>query len=138
MDIDDHGFAIINYRNGIRANFTLNMFANEFYEELVITGAKKGICSIRKSKRDKKRQTKASIMVEVEGHQHYEGSKIGYRERHHGATFFEHEALISQLARRGRCRNSQTRSIGYVSGERCTEIHFKNNVQRLPSMLSER
>ena len=41
-------------------------------------------------------------MVEVEGHQHYEGSIIGYppsieKSGHHGATFFEHEALISQL-----------------------------------------
>ena len=101
-DIDDHGFAIINYRNGIRANFTLNMFANEFYEELVITGEKGRLVASEKASADKKRQTKASIMVEVEGHQHYEGSKIGYppsieKSGHHGATFFEHEALISQL-----------------------------------------
>ncbi len=101
-DIDDHGFAIINYRNGIRANFTLNMFASEFYEELVITGEKGRLVASEKASADKTRQTKASIMVEVEGHQHYEGSKIGYppsieKSGHHGATFFEHEALISQL-----------------------------------------
>ena len=101
-DIDDHGFVIINYCNGIRANFTLNMFANEFYEELVVTGDKGRLVASEKASTDKDRQTKASIMVEVDGHQHYEGSEIGYtpsieKSVNHGATFFEHEALIGQL-----------------------------------------
>ena len=101
-DIDDHGFVIINYCNGIRANFTLNMFANEFYEELVVTGEKGRLVASEKASTDKNRQTKASIMVEVKGHQYYEGTEIGYpanieKSGHHGATFFEHEALIDQL-----------------------------------------
>ena len=104
-DIDDHGFVIINYCNGIRANFTLNMFANEFYEELIVTGDKGRLVASEKASTDKDRQTKASIMVEVDGHQHYEGSEIGYpasieKSGHHGATFFEHEALMGQLQKK--------------------------------------
>ena len=37
-DIDDHTFVVIDYANGIRANFTLNMFCPEFHEELIICG----------------------------------------------------------------------------------------------------
>jgi len=37
-DIDDHGFVTIDYSNGVRASFTLNMFCPDFYEELVVSG----------------------------------------------------------------------------------------------------
>ncbi|MEM9404377.1 MAG: Gfo/Idh/MocA family oxidoreductase, partial [Pseudomonadota bacterium] len=37
-DIDDHGYVIVDYRNGVRGNFTLNMFSPHFFEELVVTG----------------------------------------------------------------------------------------------------
>ena len=46
--------------------------------------------------------SKANLVVEVDGHQAYKGQDVTYppvieRSGHHGATFFEHEALIDQL-----------------------------------------
>ncbi|MEO0578653.1 MAG: Gfo/Idh/MocA family oxidoreductase, partial [Pseudomonadota bacterium] len=38
-DIDDHAFVIIDYRNGIRAAFALNMFSPQFHEELIVSGS---------------------------------------------------------------------------------------------------
>ncbi|MDA0630662.1 MAG: Gfo/Idh/MocA family oxidoreductase, partial [Proteobacteria bacterium] len=38
-DIDDHAMVIVEYENGIRGQFTLNMFARELYEELIVGGA---------------------------------------------------------------------------------------------------
>ena len=37
-DIDDHAMVIIDYDNDVRASFTLNMFCQELYEELVVVG----------------------------------------------------------------------------------------------------
>ena len=37
-DILDNAFVIIDYENGVRANFSLCMFAPMFYEELVVCG----------------------------------------------------------------------------------------------------
>ena len=101
-DIDDHGYAIINYCNGIRANFTLNMFSSEFYEELIVTGERGRLIVSENASPNKNKKTKATIRVEVPGHPYYAETEIGYPELveksgHHGATFFEQEALICQL-----------------------------------------
>ena len=37
-DIDDNAMVIVDYQNGIHANFTLNMFSPQFHEELIICG----------------------------------------------------------------------------------------------------
>ncbi len=37
-DIDDHSMVIVEYENGIRGQFTLNMFSQELYEELIVGG----------------------------------------------------------------------------------------------------
>jgi len=101
-DIDDHGFVIINYSNGIRANFTLNMFSNEFYEELVVTGERGRLVASENGSIDKRKESRSAITVEVLGHPYYEEYEVGYPEHveksgHHGATFFEQAALINKL-----------------------------------------
>ena len=40
MPIHHHAFVIIDFANGVRANFTLNMFCHDFTEELVVTGGR--------------------------------------------------------------------------------------------------
>ena len=37
-DIDDHAFVIVDYANGVRGNFTLNMFCHDFTEDLTLCG----------------------------------------------------------------------------------------------------
>lgn len=100
-DIHDHGFVIINYENGIRASFALNMFSRELYEELVVVGDNGRLVATENSSFDTA-GSKAMIKVEVPGHQDYDFREVTYpqiveRSGHHGATFFEHEALIAQL-----------------------------------------
>lgn len=101
-DIDDNAFVTIQYGNGVRANFILNMFANELYEELIVTGEKGRLVASEHASFDRQKSSKAEIMVEVPDHQRYTPQDITYpelveRSGHHGATYFEHEALIDQL-----------------------------------------
>ncbi|MEQ8954356.1 MAG: Gfo/Idh/MocA family oxidoreductase [Gammaproteobacteria bacterium] len=102
-DIHDHGFVIINYSNGVRANFTLNMFAQELYEEMIVTGEKGRLIATESSSFKRDESSHGKIKVEVEGHADYlQFRELTYpavieRSGHHGATFFEHEALIAQL-----------------------------------------
>ncbi len=100
-DIHDHGFVVINYENGIRASFALNMFAQELYEEMIV-GGENGRLVATECSSFKTEGSKGLIKVEVEGHEDYDFRDVTYpeiieRSGHHGATFFEHEALITQL-----------------------------------------
>lgn len=113
-DIHDHGFVIINYENGVRASFALNMFSQELYEELIVAGTKGRLLAAEHSS-FKREGSRGLIKVEVEGHADYEFRDVSYpelveRSGHHGATFFEHEALIAQL--RGQETDSATLEQG--------------------------
>ena len=101
-DIHDHAFVIIEYGNGIRANFTLNMFSEELYEELIVCGEKGRLLATETSSFKRDESSIGRIKVEVDGHPDYNFREVTYpaiieRSGHHGATFFEHEALIRQL-----------------------------------------
>jgi myo-inositol 2-dehydrogenase / D-chiro-inositol 1-dehydrogenase len=101
-DIDDHAFALINYDNGIRASFTLNMFCQELYEELVVAGERGRLVATERATFRNCDPSRASLQVEVEGHSHYQARKVAYPESieesgHYGATFFEHDAFIDRL-----------------------------------------
>ena len=92
---------VINYENGIRASFALNMFAQDLYEELVVGGAKGRLVATENSS-FRSKGSKAQIKVEVPGHDSYDFQDVTYPQLiessgHHGATFFEHEALAAQL-----------------------------------------
>jgi predicted dehydrogenase len=101
-DIADHGFVVIDYANGVRASFTLNMFCPELYEEIIITGPKGRVVASETSSFEPDTSSKAWVVLE-------NNSKVGSIERdvtyaplversgHHGATFFEHLAFIERL-----------------------------------------
>ncbi len=101
-DIDDHGFVTIDYENGIRASFTLNMFSPDFYEELMISGdegrllaservdlqqqtAPEALISVHLGEQGASRETKLSYPVAIE------------QSGHHGATYYEHTAFLDRL-----------------------------------------
>jgi len=101
-DIDDHAFVLIDYENGIRASFTLNMFCPDFNEEMIVCGDLGRL--ITRERFSIHRQTPAETSVTVElgesGASRY--SEAGYprmieKSGHHGATFYEHIALADQL-----------------------------------------
>ncbi|GAB5499881.1 MAG: hypothetical protein PsegKO_21920 [Pseudohongiellaceae bacterium] len=101
-DIDDHGFVIIEFAGGIRASFTLNMFSQELQEDMIVCGDRGRLVATENSTFKREESSRATIQVEVEGHDDYLGRDCTYppvieRSGHHGATFFEHEAFIDRL-----------------------------------------
>ena len=102
-DIDDHAMAIIDYDNGARASFTLNMFCQELYEELVVVGERGRLVASEHASFQPDTASKAELLVEVPDHPAYRGVPVGYPDwieasGHYGATFFEHIAFNLQLA----------------------------------------
>tara|TARA_B100001059_G_scaffold65638_1_gene61997 strand:+ start:1398 stop:2621 length:1224 start_codon:yes stop_codon:yes gene_type:complete len=102
-DIDDHAMVIIDYANGIRASFTLNMFCQELYEELVVVGECGRLVASEQASFHPDTPSEARLQVEVPGHSAYRPQGVGYppwieETGHYGATFFEHIAFHRQLA----------------------------------------
>ena len=102
-DIDDHAMVIIDYDNGIRANFTLNMFCQELYEELVVVGERGRLVASEQASFQPDTPSEARLQLEVPGHPAYRPQSVGYppwieETGHYGATFFEHIAFHRQLA----------------------------------------
>jgi len=102
-DIDDHAMVIIDYDNGVRASFTLNMFCQELYEELVVVGERGRLVASEQASFQPDTPSKAGLLVEVPEHPAYRGVAVGYPDwieasGHYGATFFEHIAFNLQLA----------------------------------------
>ena len=101
-DIDDHAMVIIDYDNGVRASFTLNMFCQELYEELVVVGEHGRLVASERASFHPDTPSAAQLLVEVPEHPAYGGVPVGYPEwieasGHYGATFFEHIAFNLQL-----------------------------------------
>lgn len=101
-DIDDHGFVIIEYANGVSASFTLNMFCPNFYEELVVTGDKGRLVATETFNFHQQQPGKAQLKVELGEQGASREIDVTYpslieQSGHHGATFFEHQAFIDRL-----------------------------------------
>lgn len=101
-DIDDHAFVVIDYANGVRANFSLNMFAHGFFEELVV-GGDRGCLKARESV-DFHRQTDPEVTLHMEFGETAAARKtqLSYpsiieESGHQGATYYQHAALADRL-----------------------------------------
>ena len=110
-DIDDHAFVIIEYQNGIKANFTLNMFCPDFSEELILCAEKGRIISSEKYSPKNDGYSSSRIQIELGEEGSSRDSMVSYpseieKSGHHGATFFEHIELIKKL--NGEPSNSAT------------------------------
>ena len=102
-DIDDHAMVIIDYDNGVRASFALNMFCRELYEELVVVGERGRLVASEQASFQPDTPSNAELRVEVPQHPAYRGVPVGYPDwieasGHYGATYFEHIAFNLQLA----------------------------------------
>jgi myo-inositol 2-dehydrogenase/D-chiro-inositol 1-dehydrogenase len=110
-DIDDHAFVVVEYKNGVRGNFVLNMFSPHFVEELVICGDHGRL--VASERFDFLQDDSALSSVSIERGE--EGASrvmdVSYaraieQSGHHGATFFEHIAFVDQLD--GKTSNAAT------------------------------
>ncbi len=101
-DIDDHALVVIDYDNGIKASFTLNMFCPHFYEELVLCGDRGRLVASETFDFLRDDVALSSIAVESGEHAASRTTDVGYAKAieqsgHHGSTYFEHLAFIDQL-----------------------------------------
>ena len=101
-DIYDHAFVIIDYANGVRANFTLNMFCHDFTEELVITGDRGRLIANELFNVHQQQPSKATIALEKGEWGASKQTDVTYareieKSGHHGATYYEHVAFADQL-----------------------------------------
>lgn len=114
-DIDDHSFVTIDYANGVRASFTLNMFCPDFYEELAITGDAGRLLACERVDLQSAKSTEASIAVYLGEQGASRTTSLGYpsiieQSGHHGATFYEHVAFLDRLE--GKAAESATPEQG--------------------------
>lgn len=101
-DIDDHDFVLIEYENGIRGSFTLNMFSPHFYEELVLCGERGRLVANETFDFHREDTARSTVSIELGECGPSRTIDVGYtgpveKSGHHGATFFEHIAFADQL-----------------------------------------
>ena len=101
-DIDDHAFVVIDYANGTRANFTLNMFCHEFSEELVVSGDRGRLTAKEVFNFHQQQGSVATLAIEAGELGPSKTLDVTYpalieQSGHHGATYFEHIAFVDQL-----------------------------------------
>ena len=101
-DIDDHAFVITDYANGIRANFTLNMFCHDFTEEMVISGDKGQLKAKEQFKIQEQQPSRATITLQLGEWGGSRKTDVTYAREieesgHHGATFYAHVAFMDHL-----------------------------------------
>ena len=101
-DIDDCAIVTVDYKNGIHASFTLNMFCPQFYEELVICGERGRLVASETFDFQRDDSARSILKVELGELAASRTVDVGYtrpveQSGHHGATFFEHVALADQL-----------------------------------------
>jgi len=101
-DIDDHAFVSIDYANGVRASFTLNMFCPDFTEEMIVVGEQGRLLTSERFDFHAQVPTQTSISVELGENGASRRTELSYpklieQSGHHGATYYEHIALMDQL-----------------------------------------
>lgn len=101
-DVDDHAYVIIEYANGIHANFTLNMFCPNFVEDMIVTGTQGRLVATEKFDFHQLRTTESKVAVELGEQGASRTTDVSYprlieQSGHHGATYFEHIAFLDQL-----------------------------------------
>ena len=101
-DIDDHDFVLIEYENGIRGSFTLNMFSPHFHEELVLCGERGRLVATETFDFHREDTARSTVSIELGECGPSRTIDVGYtgpveKSGHHGATFFEHIAFADQL-----------------------------------------
>ena len=101
-DIDDHALVIVDYENGVKGQFTLNMFSEELYETLVVSGDKGTLRAEEEASFKSQRDSVSKIKIEVNGHAAYDGIDCTFPQDielggHYGSTLFEHDRFSARV-----------------------------------------
>lgn len=101
-DIDDHALVIVEYENGIKGQFTLNMFSEELYEGLTVSGDRGTLRAEEQASFKPGRGSSSKITLEVPGHAAYDGFDCTFPEAiesggHYGSTLFEHVRFANRV-----------------------------------------
>ncbi|GAB5492362.1 MAG: inositol 2-dehydrogenase [Phototrophicaceae bacterium] len=101
-DILDNAFVIIDYENGVRANFSLCMFAPMFYEELVVCGDEGRLRAWEQKDFMPGGDLKSHLEILCGENKPSRRIEPGYPtwiedSGHNGATFFEHVYFIDNI-----------------------------------------
>ena len=101
-DIDDHAFVTVDYANGVRGNFTLNMFCHDFAEDLILCGDRGRLTAKEVFNVHQRQPSRATMSLELGEYGVSKTSDVTYsrdieESGHHGATYFEHVAFVDQL-----------------------------------------
>ena len=101
-DIDDHAFVAIDYANGVRASFTLNMFCPDFAEELIVVGDAGRLKAEEYHDIHRSGSGNANLTIKLGENGLSKTSDLTYpraieQSGHHGSTYFEHIALMDRL-----------------------------------------
>ena len=101
-DILDNALVIINYENGVRANFNLCMFAPMFYEELVLCGDEARLKAWEYEDFLPDGNGRSHLEIIAGDHQPSRKMKPAYpgyiqASGHHGSTFYEHVNFINNI-----------------------------------------
>ena len=101
-DIDDHALVVVDYENGVKAQFALNMFSEELFEALTVSGSKGTLHTEEYASFKPDRPSRSSIRIQTPDHPAYEGIDCTFPEDieiggHYGSTLFEHQRFCDQL-----------------------------------------
>ena len=101
-DIDDHAFVAIDYANGVKASFTLNMFCPDFAEELIVVGDEGRLKAEEHHDIHRSAAGSASLTLRLGENGLSKTCELTYpraieQSGHHGSTYFEHTALMDRL-----------------------------------------
>ena len=101
-DIDDHAFVIIEYVNGVKANFSLNMFSPNFSEELIVVGERGRLVAAESF--DMHQESSGEVLMHIETGERESSREIKLSfpkaiesSGHHGSTYFEHISFFDLI-----------------------------------------
>lgn len=101
-DIHDHALVVVDYENGVKAQFALNMFSEELFEALTVGGSEGTLHTEEYASFKPDRPSRSSIRIQTPDHPAYEGIDCTFPEDieiggHYGSTLFEHQRFRDQL-----------------------------------------
>jgi predicted dehydrogenase len=101
-DIDDHAFVIIEYVNGVKANFSLNMFSPNFSEELIVVGERGRLVAAESFDIHQESAGEVSMHIETGERESSREIKLSFPKAiessgHHGSTYFEHISFFDLI-----------------------------------------
>ncbi len=117
-DALDNAFVVIDYANGVRANFSLCMFAPMFYEELVVCGDEGRLRAWEQTDFLPRGNLSSNIEVMVGEHRPSRRLQPSYPtwiedSGHNGATYYEHVYFVDNIE--GKATNTASAREGLWS-----------------------